>query len=432
MTADEGRDIDWTEVKPEERLLSLSTLRFSNDTQPRVEMIDDYVDDLSDKMQVADNGIVVDRKGREFPPLEVFYDGDDYWVADGHHRGRAAKQIGAEQIQVHLYQGTKDDAIKYAAGANDSHGRPRTREDEITAILQFLLDDEWRYWSDREIARQCSVNHQRVSRKRRELIDRDPEYAEDVGNTRKFKRDGEVHEMNTASDEEEGDESDDDGDEGGATWTLKSDISSDKGEDDENSELDEDSSTGVYEEETNFETIPTALECAEYAQYDPIGKTTVAWGCNIRSAFEEIGPIDLVVSHGPDGLKEYNSWVEACVHHIGEHGTIVAILDPDTYTSRAHKLENRFKHCRTQLIDMSDEWCLASIWNTPLNGPNRMDLTSKGWPDWSSTLYRSGMDNIAVPYARSSHLAAGLIGPDREVNVLTQSKEDVDEIVSRL
>lgn len=64
--------------------------------------------------------------GVEFPSLTVFFDGSHYWLADGFHRFFAAKKHGLGAMSAEVYQGTRRDAVLYAAGANARHGLRRT------------------------------------------------------------------------------------------------------------------------------------------------------------------------------------------------------------------------------------------------------------------------------------------------------------------
>jgi hypothetical protein len=61
------------------------------------------------------------------------------------------------------------DAILFSVGANATHGHRRTNEDKRRAVLKLLNDREWSKWSDREIARQCSVGNKFVGDLRRSL-----------------------------------------------------------------------------------------------------------------------------------------------------------------------------------------------------------------------------------------------------------------------
>ena len=59
--------------------LSIDSIRIDGGTQPRAELRNDVVKDYAELM----------RAGAAFPPVSVFYDGQDYWLADGFHRIRA-------------------------------------------------------------------------------------------------------------------------------------------------------------------------------------------------------------------------------------------------------------------------------------------------------------------------------------------------------
>ena len=108
-------------------------------------------------------------RGEPFPPLVVFTDGTDYWLADGFHRLEAARRAGWLEVTVDVRAGTRRDAVLYAAGANAQHGLRRTSADKRRAVQAVLEDPEWRCWSDREIAHRCAVDHKTVGDLRRKL-----------------------------------------------------------------------------------------------------------------------------------------------------------------------------------------------------------------------------------------------------------------------
>ena len=99
----------------------------------------------------------------ELPPVVVFYDGTDYWLADGFYRTTAAENVKMKEIACEIRQGTQRDAILDSVGANTTHGVRRTNEDKRRAVMKLLDDVQWAKWSDREIARRCSVGHAFVS-----------------------------------------------------------------------------------------------------------------------------------------------------------------------------------------------------------------------------------------------------------------------------
>ncbi|QXD15805.1 hypothetical protein GQ464_002330 [Rhodocaloribacter litoris] len=61
---------------------------------------------------------------------------------------------------------SRRDAILHSVGANAEHGLRRTGADKRRAVMTLLQDEEWRRWSDREIARRCRVSHPFVAKMR--------------------------------------------------------------------------------------------------------------------------------------------------------------------------------------------------------------------------------------------------------------------------
>jgi len=105
--------------------------------------------------------------GAVFPPIVVFHNGGNYWLADGFHRLAAQAKLGYETIPVDVRKGGRRDAIQYSLGANETHGLRRTREDKQRAVATALADPEWSALSDRDIAQLCGVSHTMVSRVRK-------------------------------------------------------------------------------------------------------------------------------------------------------------------------------------------------------------------------------------------------------------------------
>jgi hypothetical protein len=144
---------------PAAERISTVKIRLNGGTQPRAgisqSVIDDYYADMTG--------------GAQFPPIEVVFDGTDYWLWDGFHRFHAWRKNGDRAILAHVRQGTRRDAVLLSVGANATHGFRRTNEDKRRAVMALLHDEEWRQWSDREIARRCAVSNQFVSNVRSEL-----------------------------------------------------------------------------------------------------------------------------------------------------------------------------------------------------------------------------------------------------------------------
>jgi len=136
--------------------LNISAIRIDGGTQSRSRILQDMVDDYAASM--AD--------GAEFPPVVVFFDGKEYWLADGFHRYHATRKNKRASILANIRNGTVRDAILYSFGANGMHGMQMTNEDKRRVVLEMLDDFEWGQWSDREIARACHVSHPFVAKLR--------------------------------------------------------------------------------------------------------------------------------------------------------------------------------------------------------------------------------------------------------------------------
>ncbi|WP_322470273.1 hypothetical protein SOM08_06105 [Hydrogenophaga sp. SNF1] len=129
--------------------LNINAIRIDGGTQSRVEIDMEVVGDYAEAVKV----------GIDFPPIVVFNDGADQWLADGFHRYHAHKQAGKASIGAEVREGTVRDAILYSLGANGAHGLRRSNADKRKSVLTLLADPEWSQWSDRKIAEACGVTH---------------------------------------------------------------------------------------------------------------------------------------------------------------------------------------------------------------------------------------------------------------------------------
>ena len=136
--------------------IAIAKLRRDGGTQPRA-MLDPST------VEVYADGV---REGASFPPVVVFHDGTNHWLADGFHRTEAHAVAGETEIAADIRQGTQRDAILFACGANSTHGLRRTTEDKRRAVILLLRDPEWSGWSDREIAGRAHVSHTFVAKLR--------------------------------------------------------------------------------------------------------------------------------------------------------------------------------------------------------------------------------------------------------------------------
>jgi hypothetical protein len=125
----------------------LSSIRIDGGTQPRASI---------DQAAIADYAEAL-KCGTKLPPAVVFSDGTDHWLADGFHRYHGARNAGLDSLLVEIHEGTKRDAVLYSVGANATNGLRRTNDDKRKAVTTLLQDDEWRQWSNTEIATACHV-----------------------------------------------------------------------------------------------------------------------------------------------------------------------------------------------------------------------------------------------------------------------------------
>jgi hypothetical protein len=138
---------------------ALKDIRLDGGTQPRAGINEEVVADYTQAIL----------RGDEMPPLVVFWDGVNRWLADGFHRHHAHAAAGTMEVEVKQHTGTKRDAILFAVGANAHHGLRLTNEDKRRSIRMLLEDPEWSQWSDRKIAELTHSTHPTVSRVRAEL-----------------------------------------------------------------------------------------------------------------------------------------------------------------------------------------------------------------------------------------------------------------------
>ena len=136
--------------------IKLANIAADPDLQPRTGMNRETIEDYAADMQ----------RGDQFPAVVVFYDGKTYRLADGFHRYRAACVVGSKTILCEVRRGGKREALLYSVSCNAAHGKRRSKDDKRMAVSKLLKDEQWSKWSDREIARQCHVDHKSVAKLR--------------------------------------------------------------------------------------------------------------------------------------------------------------------------------------------------------------------------------------------------------------------------
>lgn len=111
--------------------LSIDLLRLDGNTQARIEVNAETVDEYSDVIKAS--------AGQwPFEPVTVFHDGSHYWVADGFHRTQAALNAGRASILCSVKIGTSRDARIYGMTANDKHGLRMSREDRRSNVVWLI------------------------------------------------------------------------------------------------------------------------------------------------------------------------------------------------------------------------------------------------------------------------------------------------------
>lgn len=140
--------------------LDYEQINLDGGTQPRAAIQLDVVLDYADAM----------REGAKFPPVVVFFDGLEYWLADGFHRVAAAMRVRPSQpIDAEIIQGTQSDAQWYSFSVNQTHGLRRTNEDKARAVKAALQHPRGASQSDRDIGLHVGVTHPTVAKYRGEL-----------------------------------------------------------------------------------------------------------------------------------------------------------------------------------------------------------------------------------------------------------------------
>ena len=139
--------------------LNLAAIVIDKGTQSRAQISEETVTDYAEAMSAGD----------QFPPVTVFHDGVDYYLADGFHRLHAAKRLGRASIQANVEQGTLRDAILFSLGANNNHGLRRSNADKRKCVRTLLEDFEWGEMSVAEMAHLCAVSPQLVMAVKQEM-----------------------------------------------------------------------------------------------------------------------------------------------------------------------------------------------------------------------------------------------------------------------
>ncbi|KAI9129462.1 hypothetical protein [Acaryochloris sp. CCMEE 5410] len=84
--------------------LSISKIKIDQEIHVFSKLNDAVISEFSEAMQ----------RGADFPPITVFYDGSEYWLADGFHRIKAKEANGDRNILAEVEFGSRHEAKLYA------------------------------------------------------------------------------------------------------------------------------------------------------------------------------------------------------------------------------------------------------------------------------------------------------------------------------
>lgn len=128
-------------------------------TQSRDAINQDAVQDYADRL----------RDGGTMPAMIVYWDGEEYWLADGFHRHAAAGNLGLDTYPCEVRQGDWEDAATFSCGSNDEHGCRRTNADKRHSVELAISLPRHQDKTNVMIALICKVSDWLVSDVRRKL-----------------------------------------------------------------------------------------------------------------------------------------------------------------------------------------------------------------------------------------------------------------------
>jgi uncharacterized ParB-like nuclease family protein len=164
--------------------IPILSIRMDGGTQPRASLDKRVIEDYREAM--AD--------GAAFPPVDLYYDGTNYWLADGFHRLTAAIAAGRDEIAATVHQGSQADAQWYSFSANKSNGLRRTNADKQRTVKAALKHPNGASQSNYQIAAHVGVDEWTVRKWRETLSTGIPQIAR-----RTVTRAGATYRQNTAN-----------------------------------------------------------------------------------------------------------------------------------------------------------------------------------------------------------------------------------------
>lgn len=141
------------------RLLPLAAICKDGNTQHRSAISGDMITEYAALM----------KEGVIFPPIRVWWDGQQYWLADGFHRLAAAERSGLTEIMCEVRNGTQSDAQWDSYAANTSHGLRWTVAETQRVIQLALSHPNAGCLSNVELAKHLHLSEHTVRRWRKRV-----------------------------------------------------------------------------------------------------------------------------------------------------------------------------------------------------------------------------------------------------------------------
>jgi hypothetical protein len=139
----------------------LSEIRIDSDLQCRAAGV-------SKALVISYAEVMREHGADRFPGVVLFKDrAGVHWLADGFTRCAALASIDeTASIKVEIHEGSRKDALLYAAGANAEHGKARSPADKRKAVQALLAEPSWAKRADNWIAKHAKVSHTFVAKMR--------------------------------------------------------------------------------------------------------------------------------------------------------------------------------------------------------------------------------------------------------------------------
>ena len=138
--------------------LKLQEIRLDGNTQPRSRVYDETVTSYTESLL----------DGAKFPPVDVFFDGKHYWLADGFHRFYAAVKNDCTQIDATVKMGNLEEARLFAFAANGHRGESLTAQDIKNIVFKMETHPATKTWTVKQIARHIGKSEATVYRAKRQ------------------------------------------------------------------------------------------------------------------------------------------------------------------------------------------------------------------------------------------------------------------------